>query len=156
MAKDKENVIIWQKWIDPFGEDELSDIMSSKHLDDNSENEPEFYNDDESQEKLSDSSGSENQDMQMQSFKKYIKVMNTPMGIIPVTENTASGKIFNFWLGHSNFNITKKIALLIEETEGVETLDIFTRYRFRISIGKAFRDSDVMRNINNNVYAAME
>ena len=74
------------------------------------------------------------------------------MGIIPITENTASNKIFNFWLGHTNFDITKDIALLIEETTGVETLDIFTRYRFRISVGKAFDDSSVMRNINKKVY----
>jgi hypothetical protein len=82
--------------------------------------------------------------------------MATPMGIIPVTENTASGKIFNFWTGHTNFNITKKITSLIEETEGVETLDIFTRYRFRIAVGKAFDDSSVMRKINDNIYSYLE
>jgi hypothetical protein len=74
------------------------------------------------------------------------------MGIIPMNENTMSGKIFNFWMGHTNFNITKKIADIIEQTDGVETLDIFTRYRFRIGVGKAFDDSSVMRTINKRVY----
>jgi hypothetical protein len=74
------------------------------------------------------------------------------MGIIPYSENTASNKIFNFWTGHTNFNLSAKICDIIENTEGVETLDIFTRYRFRVSIGKAFIDSDIMRNINHNTY----
>lgn len=149
MVKSKENIIIWQKWSDPFGEDELSDIIESK-LD---EEGPDFYEEDEDAKSIAESQKKEI--YKQEPFKKHIKIINTPMGIIPVTENTASGKIFNFWLGHSNFNITKKIAMLIEETDGVETLDIFTRYRFRISVGKAFNDSDVMRNINDNVYASL-
>ena len=74
------------------------------------------------------------------------------MGIIPLNDNTASNKIFNFWTGHTNFNITGHVLKIIEETEGVETLDIFTRYRFRIAVGKAFEDSEVMRLINQQVY----
>ena len=74
------------------------------------------------------------------------------MGMIPMNEHTASGKIFNLWVGHTNFNITPGVANTIEETDGVETLDIFTRYRFRISAGKAFTDSVVMRSINTRVY----
>ena len=77
------------------------------------------------------------------------------MGIIPINESTTSGKVFNFWVGHTNFNISKPIAEVIENAEGVETLDIFTRYRFRISVGKAFDDSTVMRNINTKVYTEL-
>jgi hypothetical protein len=55
-------------------------------------------------------------------------------------------------MGHTNFDITRRVAETIEITEGVETLDIYTRYRFRISVGKAFEDSMVMRTINKNVY----
>ena len=77
------------------------------------------------------------------------------MGIIPVNDNTASGKLFNFWVGHTNFDISKKIANIIEKTDGVETLDIFTRYRFRIAVGKAFDDSEIMRNINKTIYSEL-
>jgi len=87
---------------------------------------------------------------------KKIKVIATPMGIVPINENTASGKIFNFWIGHTNFNITKYIADIIEKTDGVETLDIFTRYRFRIGIGKAFTDSRVMQHIQESIYSFMD
>jgi hypothetical protein len=58
-------------------------------------------------------------------------------------------------MGHTNFDISKKIAQIIERTDGVETLDIFTRYRFRVSIGKAFDDSETMRNINKTIYSEL-
>ena len=135
-----DNLIIWQKWMDPFGEDDDNPILDT---------EPSFLDDEntispDTEEKL-------NKDLK--SIKSNsIRVMATPMGIIPVTENTASSKIFNFWVGHTNFNISRKIAQIIEDTSGVETLDVFTRYRFRIAIGKVFTDSNVMKNINDNVY----
>ena len=77
------------------------------------------------------------------------------MGIIPFNDNTASGKIFNFWMGHTNFDISKSIVNIIEKIDGVETLDVFTRYRFRIAIGKAFDDSQIMRNINKKIYSEL-
>jgi hypothetical protein len=136
MNNKEENLIKWEKWMDPFGNDE--ELLLDKE---NIHNEEENYDGD---------SAIENADQFSHRIK--IKVMATPMGIIPINEHTASGKIFNFWVGHTNFNITKNIAQIIEETDGVETLDIFTRYRFRISVGKAFVDSVVMRDINTRSY----
>lgn len=131
-----DSLIIWQKWFDPFGGDEESPIILSNDTDsrlgiehDNSDN-----GDDETIE------------------SKPLRAIATPMGLIPYTENTASSKIFNFWIGHTNFSITKKISEIIEESEGVEILDVFTRYRFRIAIGKAFDGSKVMKEINDKVY----
>jgi hypothetical protein len=146
-----KNIIIWQKWIDPFGEDDLlSDNSDSKFWDDNE-------NDDENDDDNEDTKYEENdKPTNLEQTKKQIKVIATPMGIIPINENTASGKIFNFWMGHTNFNITNAIVTTIENTDGVESLDVFTRYRFRIAIGKAFDDSFVMRNINDNVYGLLE
>lgn len=134
MNNQSENLVIWEKWRDPFGSDEeiIQNILS--------ENEEEA----EYEDQISDDSDHQS--------PQNIRVMATPMGIIPVTEYTASGKIFNFWTGHTNFDITTRIATIIEKIDGVESLDIFTRYRFRISVGKAFNDSTVMRNITNKVY----
>lgn len=73
--------------------------------------------------------------------------------IQPVIPFISMGEIFNFWVGHTNFDITESIAKILEQTEGVESLDIITRYRFRIGIGKIFTDRDVMSNINGNVYS---
>lgn len=134
----KENIIIWQKWADPFGESEDNndhDIVDNE---------------------IGDFLEEEIENNTAINLQKPIKVISTPMGIIPINDDTASGKIFNFWLGHTNFNITAKIAHLIESIDGVEALNIFTRYRFRIAIGKAFVDSVVMNNIQITVYEYLE
>ena len=140
----KENIIIWQKWSDPFGgdDDDLDQV----------------FDDQISEEPFEDEEDNEDQQVMSKSlFKKQsVKVIATPMGIIPMNDNTASGKIFNFWVGHTNFDITKKIAQIIESIAGVETLDVFTRYRFRVAIGKAFNDSEVMRDINDKIYTVLE
>lgn len=147
----QENIIVWQKWVDPFGLDEdLDDSIDSM--------EDEFTSDEPDEEEIESESEQDTNQIysHLKKIKPHIRVMATPMGIIPITENTSSGKIFNFWTGHTNFNITKKLAYTIENIDGVETLDVFTRYRFRISVGKAFNDSDVMRNINNIIYRKLE
>lgn len=133
----REKVIIWQKWSDPYAQDIEEEI---------SEEDEDSYEYEESLEE-----DNPELDYAAEKVNKF-RAIATPMGIIPINETTASGKIFNFWVGHTNFDITNAIGLLIEESAGVETLDIFTRYRFRIGIGKAFNDSQVMRNINKTVY----
>jgi len=135
-----DNIIIWQKWIDPFGRDD--DVVTEEFA---NYTEPNVDEEKEEEEKIKEF-------VAEKTIKYGIKVIATPMGVIPVNDNTSSGKIFNFWMGHTNFDITKKVAETIESTDGVESLDVYTRYRFRISIGKAFNDSFVMRDINKNVY----
>lgn len=144
MNKNGLNIIMWEKWRDPFGEKDDNDIDDEPYSN--------FYDDDNEDE------DTENEfDNPLNHFgKKQIKVIATPMGIIPVNENTASGKLFNFWIGHTNFDITRKVAETIEKINGVECLDIFTRYRFRVAIGKAFHDSDVKKNIQDTVYEIVE
>jgi hypothetical protein len=139
MTTKQEDIIIWQKWIDPFGEkeDEASDDLDNFYDEDDEDSEDESFN-------------------SILKRPKPIKVIATPMGIIPVNDDTASGKIFNFWTGHTNFNITAEISKLIENCDGVECLNIFTRYRFRIAIGKAFTDSVVMKEIQDIIYHYLE
>lgn len=139
MNYQNENLIKWEKWIDPFDNiEEDTDISED----------PVYIDDDENVD--------QNLSPKFIAQNKPVRVLATPMGIIPMNEYTASGKIFNFWVGHSNFNITHNVAKIIEETDGVESLDIFTRYRFRISIGKAFTDSIVMRDINSKIYEFLD
>jgi hypothetical protein len=130
-----DKLIIWQKWFDPFGSDEEVQIA----LDTPEDNQ------------VTDDENTFEENSMMET-RKHVRAIATPMGLIPYTENTASGKIFNFWIGHTNFTITKYIADLIEACDGVEILDVFTRYRFRVAIGKAFDVSKVMKDINDKVY----
>lgn len=137
-----DNQIVWEKWRDPFlGYDE-------NDLDVDQEANQNFLN------KMHQMI--EDEEAPVQNPSKGIRVIATPMGIIPYNEYTASGKIFNFWIGHTNFSITEKVADIIEQSDGVETLDIFTRYRFRIAIGKIFEDSEVKKKICDNVYAYLK
>lgn len=136
MSQYQENIIIWEKWKDPFGDgldgDEPNDGLGIFFENENEENTDESVIN-----KIN---------------SKPIKIISTPMGIVPINEHTSSSKIFNFWTGHTNFDITKNISILLDSIKGIETLDIFTRYRFRIGIGKAFTDSYVMNNIQTVIY----
>ena len=78
---------------------------------------------------------------------RSIQTIFTPFGVLPLTEHSLASTYFKFWVGHSNFKITAAAHSLISKVEGVESLDIFTPYRFRIAVGKLFRDRDVMSNI---------
>jgi hypothetical protein len=140
------NLISWQKWLDPFGSDDAEELGHDPYLGD--------YEEQELDDEIEDVNNEEKEKKIIHTTQR-VKVIATPMGIIPVTDNTMSGKIFNFWIGHTNFDITNKVADAIEKTDGVETLDIFTRYRFRIAVGKAFDDSSVMRDINKRVYSEL-
>jgi hypothetical protein len=131
--------IIWEKWNDPFGE----------NLDDNKWNHYDNQQLDEECSILDD-------EAIKSKISKPIKVIASPVGIIPYNEYTASGKIFNFWVAHTNFNLSKPIVDIIEECSGVELLDIFTRYRFRIGIGKCFNDSETMNLITENVKSFLD
>jgi hypothetical protein len=71
-----------------------------------------------------------------------------PQGSIPLTESNLPGVLFNFWCGDSNFTITKPIRDAIARVDGVETLDVMTRYRFRLGIGRAFDEKKVKRSID--------
>lgn len=128
------NKIIWEKWNDPFG-DNLDETKWNNYDDEDSDTDSELLDDEYIKSKLN----------------KPVKVIASPMGLIPYNEHTASSKIFNFWVGHTNFTITKKISDVIEQCSGVELLDVFTRYRFRIGIGKCFNDSETMKIIMDHI-----
>lgn len=139
-------IILWQKWINPYelpNDDGalLSDI-SEEEMDDASH--WDSYTE--------ESTEQEALDKTPLMFHSSPKAIITPMGMIPLHEKTACTKIFKFWIGHTNFNITHSIADIIEKIDGVEIFDIFTRYRFRIAIGKAFKDRNVMQNIQEALY----
>jgi len=137
-------LIVWEKWSDPFGqemddakwtdyENQIDDPLDEIEYIDEDAHDPEYVPD-----------------------MKEIKVIATPMGLMPYNELTAPGKIFNFWVGHTNFDITPNISKIMEESDGVEILDILTRYRFRIGIGKCFSDSETMKLINDKIYTALK
>jgi hypothetical protein len=136
--------VVWEKWRDPFGsnDEELEwpgydlpsgDLIRNEDLDE--------------YQSIMDEYEAEMAESQP------AKMLVTPMGVVPMPEHSHPSKIFNFWNGHTNFSITPSVVKIIETVDGVETLDIFTRYRFRIGVGKLFDDSQVMFDIQEALYA---
>jgi len=75
----------------------------------------------------------------------------TSSGILPVTQdwNPYSG-----YYGHTNFIITKKLKLVIQNQAGVESIKILSPYRFKISFGRYFADQEA--KIQTNIVKALQ
>ena len=58
---------------------------------------------------------------------------------------------FDCWIGHTNFNITTSVKNKLNEVDGIEVLNVTSRYRFFIGIGKMFNFSDVRKNIEKTI-----
>jgi len=126
--------VYWEKWIDAYSPEVEIDIPEPPE---------EFSEFSEGPEALSfeEELGAE--------FKKLknIQTIFTPFGILPLTEQSLASTYFKFWVGHTNFRITPSFYNIISKVEGVESIDIFTPYRFRIGIATLFKDRTVMAQI---------
>lgn len=113
--------IIWEKWIDPF-----------------------FTNEEEEEPQKNDNTYKDSYEIAEEKAKDSNNktyngpVIVGPMGIIPLNEHNIPSKVYCFWMGHTNFTITEKVQHDIAKVDGVEALDVFSRYRFRLAVGKAF------------------
>lgn len=138
--------IVWQKWHDPLLDNDSTHISPEEFI-----QEPEYIDD-----VNTNIEEDESETEQKIPHKKHFKAIITPFGIMPYDEYSSIGKSFNFWIGHTNFDISNQIVDIIELSDGVETLDIFTRYRFRIGIAQLFNSGDVMSNITNSIYKYLD
>lgn len=76
-------------------------------------------------------------------------VLHTPFGVVSVLNDAMAANTFDFWIMHTNFDIKEGIARVIEQVAGVETLEVYTRYRVRIGFPRSnlFRPRDAMHEI---------
>lgn len=136
----EEKKIVWEKWRDPYSFDE-SYSNTEDFLLKSTEDVREFEELEEELEGIAEEEGYSMTEEQM------LKFVVTENGAIPINSNFSMDKMFNFWTGHTNFSITPDIALQIERVGGVEVLDIVTRYRFRVGVGKLFKGNEVMSSV---------
>ena len=120
--------IVWEKWKDPYAQED-------NWFPEEQESENELY--------LFDTGDMEEEEGIPKALKLLLSNVETPQ----VDPNAHIYRMFNFWTGHTSFSITAPIATRIEKIEGIEVLDILTRYRFRVGIAKLFRDREVMSAI---------
>ena len=128
--------VYWEKWMDAFEEfqDTPPDLPNEEesYLDTGFESPPDHY-------------------IEESEAGVPIRGVMTPYGMLPLTDDTLASRKFKFWVGHSNFRLTEDYYTVIGHTEGVETLDILTPYRFRIGVGKMFVDRTVMNEVRNKM-----
>lgn len=136
--------VYWEKWVDAYSQDEdFSEIVQDLA----GEEEP-------------DLSFEEQQQLEQQieqQFKSYrnIQTIFTPYGVLPLTEQSLASSYFKFWVGHTNFRITKSFVDIVSYVDGVESVDVFSPYRFRIGIATLFKDRVVMSEIRENMVGYM-
>jgi len=58
---------------------------------------------------------------------------------------------YDCWIGHTNFDITLDVKDKLDQTEGVEVLQILSRYRFFIGLGKLFNFKQVRSDIEKTI-----
>jgi len=124
----------WEKWIDPFDNEEIEDVKKVITDSFNPSHQEETGFDEHAQE-------------QVPQFYQNIRTMFTPFGLLPIVNSSLVSNNFKFWVGHCNFKLYEVYLPILKEIDGVESVEVLTPYRFRISIGKMFKDSDVMNKI---------
>lgn len=87
----------------------------------------------------------------MMFLDKIPSLVTTPMGMYQLHDKMNIMNQFDCWMGYTNFDITESVKDIIEDTEGVELLNIMTRYRFFIGVGKLFNFSDVRIEIERSI-----
>ena len=77
-----------------------------------------------------------------------------PVGFVSaIIEQNQFINSFDFWVLHTNFDITEEIRNLIESISGVESITVLTRYRVKIGLTKSglFNNSQVKQVIQNKI-----
>ena len=167
--EDQNNVftrqIGWEKWRDPYGSDIMdtewpgafgtfeTDELIRKAVNGQLPKDIEEIMEEEEEEVWNDEIEDELEESPIDIKQVKMGIMATPMGIIPITEHTAAGQVFNFWTAHTNFRMTQNILNIVDQTDGIESVDLFTPYRWRIAIGKVFDSSTVKNNVMRNLQA---
>lgn len=86
-------------------------------------------------------------DFNQDDYNNHKIVISTPIGMVSHKISATSNGELNFWVGNTNFDIDPAHFTIIKNSPGVETLNVWTPYKFRICIGKAFNTNKVLKNI---------
>jgi hypothetical protein len=119
-----KNKVKFEKWIDPLNSNVEEGEWPGYNLDADGEAQPVYA-------------------------AKMTQVMHTPFGALSMLSNTIASNQFDFWWMYSNFDITNDIRDRIKKVPGVETLEVYTRYRARVGFPKSgfFEGNQIMSAI---------
>jgi hypothetical protein len=91
-----------------------------------------------------------------QSFEILPLMVRTPLGAFCPYEQMSPTKMFDCWIGHTNFDITEAEKHALDRVPGIEVLKIMSRYRFFIGIGKLFSLTDVRPLVDDALFINRE
>lgn len=139
MTKSTERKIVWQKYVDPLNSN-IDEVEWPGHEPVVEPTNVEFYD-------FSNSNiATVNKELDEDFFKNLskkihsirpLKIVNTKLGLLTVTENAVADYHFDFWLMHTNFPITEPIAKEICQYPGVDAFIPMTKYRCKIGFPKS-------------------
>lgn len=120
--------IIWEKWCDPLNSNLDEVEWPGFDLDENDEQVPYFSN-------------------------KQLKIIQTPLGFVSALDSSLANTHIDFWIMHTNFDITPEVRDVIITTDGVETFEEYTRYKARIGFPKTdfFKPRNIMSQIQTKI-----
>ena len=124
--------IAWEKWDDDLVEEELVD---------------DFY-------EISEDKEDEDVNMAIEALEfmsRIPKLVTTPAGMAQLHDKMSVLNQFECWMGHTNFDISKRVQKTLEKTQGVELLVVTSRYRFFMGIGKLFDFRSVRKDIEDDL-----
>jgi hypothetical protein len=83
----------------------------------------------------------------------HSKLMYTQFGLLTVTNNVLACNQFDFWVMHTNFPITHDILTILDNIDGIETIEVLTKYRIRIGFPKSglFDPHEVKLDVQNKL-----
>lgn len=89
---------------------------------------------------------------------KHSAFIQTGNGIIPAAESGLGNESIDFWICHTNFDVSADVLNGVERIEGVATLEPFSRYHFRIGVPKSglFKTETVKNSIKNYLLHDMD
>ena len=73
--------------------------------------------------------------------------IRTPLGVFSIDDPLRPSKMFDCWIGHTNFDITSEIAMQLEEIPGIEAFKVLSRYRFFIGVAQLFEFREVRETV---------
>ena len=88
---------------------------------------------------------------EMEAFQGLIVPQQPPpVGLVSaIMEQNQFINSFDFWVLHTNFDITDEIKQIIESIPGVESITVLTRYRIKVGLTKSglFNNTQVKQMI---------
>lgn len=155
MLKHVERKCVWQKYVDPLNSN-LDEIEPMGFEPEENTNNIEFYDISENSVAIANKNLDEdffkNLGKKLHSIRP-LKVINTKLGLLTVTETAVAGYHFDFWTLHTNFAISEEIAKIICDCPGVDAFIPMTRYRCRVGFPKSglFNISECKLKIENSI-----